>query len=88
MPNVLTGRQLFADTPGVLWQTELKVASIIFSDGLVAGDKAVLVDRIGRIVWEGIIGNDLEADSSNKIGWVEGLTLLSITNGNVVVYLD
>ena len=88
MANVLTGRQLFADTAGVLWQTELKIASIVFSNGLVAGDSAVLVDRIGRPVWRGVIGNDLEADTSTKIGWVEGLTLSSISNGNVIIYID
>jgi hypothetical protein len=88
MANVLTGRQLYADTPGVLFQTQLKIASIIYSDGLVAGHQVVLNDRLGRPVWRGIIGNDLESDSSAKIGWTEGLTLASIDSGNVVVYVE
>ncbi len=88
MGNVLTGRQLYADTAGVLWQTQVKVGTIIFSGGIVMGDTAVLNDRLGRPVWRGVIGSELEPENSPKIGWCEGLTLASITNGNVIIYIE
>jgi hypothetical protein len=88
MTNVLTGRQLYADTIGVLWQTQVKINSIVYSDGTVAGHQAVLVDRLGRPVWNGIMSTDLDPDTSTKIGWVEGLTLSRIDSGNVIVYID
>ena len=88
MANVTTGRQLFADTPGVLFQTPVKILSIIYSDGLVAGHVATLVDSIGRPVWNGIMGNDLEAEDSGRIGWAQGLTLTVINSGNVIVYIE
>ena len=88
MANVLTGRQLFADTTGILWQTQLKINSIVFSDALVAGHQCNLVDRLGRPVWNGVIGSDLEADTSTRIGWVEGLTLSRLDSGNVTIYIE
>jgi hypothetical protein len=88
MANVLTGRQLYADTPGTLWLGPLKINSIIYSDPLVAGNKCTLVDGIGRPVWNGLAGSDLAADSSNRIGWVNGLVLNEIDSGNVIVYLE
>lgn len=88
MANVLTGRQLFGDTVGVLWQTQVKVNSIVFSDGTVSGHQCNITDRLGRPVWEGIIGSDLEADTSARIGWVEGLTLSRIDSGNVIIYIE
>lgn len=88
MGNVLTGRQLFADTTGVLFQTPVKILSIIYSDGLVAGHQANLTDSTGRPVWQGIMGADLEAEDSGKIGWAQGLTLARIDSGNVIVYTE
>lgn len=88
MANVLTGRQLFADTVGTLFQTPVKINSIVFSDGSVAGDQAVLQDINSRPVWNGVMGNTLEADSTGKIGWVQGLKLTRLDSGNVIVYID
>jgi hypothetical protein len=88
MANVLTGRQLYADTVGVLFQTPVKILSIIYSDGLVAGHQANLTDSSGRPVWNGIMGGDLEAEDSGKIGWAQGLTLTRIDSGNVIVYTE
>lgn len=88
MTNVLTGRQLSADTPGVLFQTPVKVNSIIYSDATVAGHQCNLTDAAGRKVWNGIVGNELEAEDSGKIGWIQGLTLARIDSGIVIVYID
>lgn len=88
MANVLTGRQLFADTVGTLFQTPVKINSIIYSDGVTAGDQAVLQDGISRPVWNGVMGNELEAEASGKIGWAQGLKLTRIDSGNVIVYID
>lgn len=88
MANVLTGRQLFADTVGTLFQTPVKINSIIYSDGLVAGHQANLQDSISRPVWNGVMGSDLEAEASGKIGWAQGLKLTRIDSGNVIVYID
>jgi hypothetical protein len=88
MANVISGRQLFADTPGVLFQTPVKINSIIYSDGAVVGHQANLTDSTGRPVWNGIMGADLEAEDSGRIGWAQGLTLARIDSGNVIVYID
>lgn len=88
MANVLTGRQLYADSPGVLWVGPCKIHSIVFSDPAVAGHQCNLVDQIGRVVWNGLAGSELDADTSNRIGWSQGLTLARIDSGNVVVYLE
>jgi hypothetical protein len=88
MSNVLTGRQLSATATGVLFQTAVKVNSIIYSQGTVAGHQANITDAAGRPVWNGVMGNDLEAEDSGKIGWVQGLTLARIDSGIVIVYID
>lgn len=88
MANVLTGRQLFADATGVLSATPIKVQNIVFSNGATAGDICTLVDAIGRPVWNGVIGTDLESDTSTRIGWCQGLTLSRLDSGNVIVYID
>ncbi len=88
MANVLTGRQLFADTVGTLFQTPVKVASIIYSNGTTAGHQANLTDITNRPVWQGIMGADLAAEDSSKIGWVQGLKLARIDSGDVIVYIE
>ena len=88
MANVLTGRQLFADTVGTLCQTPVKINSIIYSDGVTAGDQAVLQDAASRPVWNGVMSTDLDPESSSKIGWAQGLKLTRIDSGNVIVYID
>lgn len=88
MANILTGRQLYADTVGVLFQTAVKINSIIYSDGTVAGHQANLTDAANRPVWNGIMGTDLEAEASGKIGWAQGLKLARIDSGNVIVYIE
>jgi len=88
MANVLTGRQLFADTVGTLFQTPVKIASIIYSDGTVAGHQANLTDITNRPVWQGIMGTTLEAEDSGKIGWAQGLKLARIDSGNIIIYIE
>lgn len=88
MANVLTGRQLFADTVGVLWRGPVKINSIIYSDGVVAGHQANLIDDAGRPVWNGVMGADLEAEDSGRIGWAQGLNLTRIDSGNLIIYTE
>jgi hypothetical protein len=88
MANVLTGRQLKVDTVGVLWQGPVKIASIAYSQGTVAGHQANLTDAAGRPVWDGIMGSDLEAEVSAKIGWAQGLQLARIDSGVVIVNIE
>lgn len=88
MANVLTGRQLFADTVAVLKLGPVKVNSIIYSDGTTAGHQANLVDDAGRPVWRGVMGADLEAEDSGRIGWVQGLNLVRIDSGNLIIYTE
>ena len=88
MANVITGRQLSATAPGTLFQTQVKVNSIEFSDGTVAGHQCNLTDRQGRPVWNGIMSASLEADSSPKLGWIDGLILTRIDSGIVIVYIE
>ncbi len=88
MANVITGRQLFADTVGTLFQTPVKINSIIYSDGVTVGDQAVLQDITSRPVWNGVMGADLEPEDTGKIGWAQGLKLTRIDSGNVIVYIE
>jgi hypothetical protein len=88
MANVLTGRQLFADTVGILFQTAVKINSIIYSDGIVAGHQANLTDAAGRPVFRGVMGSELAAEDSGRIGWAQGLTLARIDSGNVIIYIE
>ena len=88
MANVITGRQIFADTVGTLWQGPVKINSIVFSDMLVAGHQAILQDQISRPVFNGLAGSELEPEASNKIGWAQGLKLTRIDSGNVIVYIE
>lgn len=87
MANVLTGRQWSVDTAALLTPLPVKIGTIIFT-GLVAGDTAVLTDAAGRPVWNGLIGTELEAENSPKIGWAQGLRLVSITNGSLIIYTE
>ncbi len=89
MANSITGgRQIYADTPGVLWDAALEVNSILYTGGLVTGHKAVLVDNANRPIWIGTIDDELRDINSPQIGRVYGLRLQSIDSGSVIIYFS
>jgi hypothetical protein len=80
------GRQIFADTPGLLRGGPLEINQITFTGGFVIGQKAVLTDGSGNVIWVGTTSGALGPVTSPKIGRVTNLTLQSIDAGSVIIY--
>lgn len=90
MANVLTGRQLKIDTPSaaVIFQGELNIREIEFTQYSADADEFSITDRNGRIVWEGNGKSDLSPIRSGSVGWTEGLIVPTLTAGSeLLIYL-
>lgn len=91
MANDITSNPWTLDTPdGVLLgadpvtglggMTRVKVEHFEFIDYVADGDTCRLVDRNGKVVWEGNGADDLKPVESHRIGWVNGLALTVLDN--------
>lgn len=94
MANDLSTRQWRLDTPvaygsagAVIWKSNLYIKQVEFSTYAVQGNKAILKDQTGRIVWSATGAADLEPIRLGDIGWVNGLVLDTLDSGLVVVYI-
>lgn len=92
MANNITGRVWTLDTPGTIWTgPPIKIVQIEFVGYTVVTDAIVLTDAIGRDLWEARGAADFSVVRSGKIGWSNGLILVSLTpgsNGVVKVYIE
>lgn len=86
MANKLTTNPWYVDTPGVLTTKAFKVHHFEFVRPAAAGDSAVLVNRVGNYAWTGVADIINELVKSQVVGWVDGLTLQSLTSGSVLIY--
>ena len=92
MANRIAGRPWILDTqtPGVpIWPSYIKIAHIIFTGYAAAGNKAILNDINGQLVWQASGDATLDDQTSHKIGWVQGLIPQQIDGtGKVIVYIE
>lgn len=95
MANDLSARQWRLDTPlafgnptAVLWKGNIKVDQVIFSTYAAQGNKAILKDQNGKIVWSVTGAADLSPIRATKLGWVNGLVLDTLDAGLVELYID
>lgn len=95
MANDISGRQWLLDTPlafgnagSVLWKGNVKVAHFEFSKYAAQGNKAIIKDQNGKVVWSVTGSADLSEIRSSKVGWVNGLCLDTLDSGVVIVYTE
>ena len=92
MANRIAGRPWVLDTatPGVpLWVSWIKISHIEYTGYAAAGNKAILNDVNGQLLWQATGDATLEDKDSFKIGWVQGLILQQIDgSGKVLVYIE
>lgn len=91
MANRIAGRPWVLDTatPGVpVWTSWMKIAHVSYQGYTAAGNKAVLNDVNGALVWEATGQTGSPDQTSFKIGWVQGLIPQQIDAGVVVVYIE
>jgi len=92
MANDLSSRQWRLDTPiafgsagAVIWTSNVYVKQIEFSAYAAQGNKAILKDQNGKIVWSATGAADLSPVRLGDIGWVNGLCLDTLQGGGLVV---
>ncbi len=95
MANDISSRQWRLDTPlafglagAILFQSGIKVAHFEYSNYTVQGNRAILKNRNGKVVWSPTGAADLQEVRSAKVGWVDGLCLDTLDSGIVTVYLE
>lgn len=83
MANNISGRVWTVDTVGVVFDGEINVDHFEFVNFQVATDEGVLLDRIGRNIWDFRGSTDFSPVKSGHVGWIEGLTLSALTIGSL-----
>lgn len=92
MANDISSRQWRLDTPvafgvagAVIWSGNIKVEHFEFSGYAAQGNKVIIKDSNGKIVWSASSAADLTEIRSAKVGWVNGLVLDTCQGGGIVV---
>jgi hypothetical protein len=88
MANDISARpwRLDTATPGVpVWTSWIKVAHFEFSNYGAQGNKCILKDQNGRIVWSVTGAADLEEVRSGKVSMINGLIPDTIQGGGIVI---
>jgi len=90
--NNIAGRPWILDTaaPGVIiWPSWMRIAQFSFIGYAAQGNKCVINDRNGQLVWQASGAADLRDQPSFKIGWVQGMIVQQIDGGGkVLVYIE
>jgi len=94
MANDFSARQWHLDTPlaygspgSVLFKSNVKIEHIEFSAYAAQGNRAILKDQNGKIIFSVTGAADLQEVRSAKVGWVNGLCLDTLDAGIVTVYI-
>ncbi len=91
MPNDIAGRPWVLDTatPGVpVWRSWMEVEHFEFSGYAAQGNKCILRDMNGRLVWNATGAADLEEVRSGKVEKIQGLIPDTIEGGGIcIVYI-
>lgn len=74
--------------PLVLFNNHAKIKGFEFSKYSVQTDNVLVQDILGNDVWVGQGDSTLEAAERNNIGWVNGLKVASMTDGELLVYFE
>lgn len=77
----------FGNPGAVLWPSWELIRQIEFSTYAVQGNKAILKDRNGKIIWSATGAADLSPVRCGDIGWHQGMVLDTLDSGLVVVYI-
>lgn len=94
MANQFATRQWFIDTPfstpAQLPQSgaPLKIQQFEFMGYGVVTDEVIVEDRNGNVIWEGHGEAALNTVRSGKVGNVNGLTVPTLTAGQLIVYIE
>lgn len=89
MANDISGRPWVLDTPGtsIIWPFWTKVDHFEFADYNLDTDTVFLTDINGKRVWDNNGASDLRSLVSQKIDWIQGLKMPTLTAGRVFVYI-
>jgi len=91
MANRIAGRPWVLDTASTLpvWTSWIKSAHFAFTGYAGAGNKCVINDVNGQLVWQATGSPDLTDQNSFKISWFQGLIPQQIDGGGkVIVYIE
>ena len=72
----------------VLWPTKLKVSHFEFSNYSAQSSAAIIQGADGKVKWSATGDSGLEPVSSHKVGWINGLVLSTLDDGQVAVYIE
>jgi hypothetical protein len=90
MANDVSANPMILDSAGstVLWPTKVKVASFVFANYSSQASAAIIQGTDGKIKWSATGDPGLEPVSSHKAGWINGLVLSTLDDGQVLVYVE
>lgn len=83
MANDITGNPWKLDTPGVIANWQVLIKNLVWVDA-TTGDAVLLVDNAGRDVLRAIY-NEQGDNNFGEFRWVEGLQLITIGGGELLV---
>ena len=86
MANNISGNPWNLDTPGVLFKQRFKFDGGTWN-AATANATMELVDNTGRVVFNAVFPTDLTPVQIPKMGWVNGLTLLTLSSGNISIFV-
>ena len=85
MANNISGNPWYLDTTGIIFKMRFKFDGGTWN-AAAASAVLLMVDNTGRIVFSAIFPTDLTPVQIPKMGWVNGLTVTTIT-GNVTIFV-
>jgi hypothetical protein len=74
--------------PLIITKGSVKLRHIEFSNYAVIGDLAVVQDRFGNDITRLKGTTDIQEVRTGNIGYVDGVTILSISAGEVLIYFE
>lgn len=93
MANSLGTNPIFLDTfaalPLTVWDRgRVKIDHIVWAGYTAATDRVTLTNLDGVQIWDTIGNTDESAiDSGHEIGWVNGIKVTAITDGELMIYI-
>lgn len=88
MANRLTENPFVIDTAGatVLFKGNINVDYFEFSGYALDTDNVIVNDNSGNLVWQENGASDLRNVRSGHVGWIQGLTVPTLSSGKLLVF--
>lgn len=88
MANRLTENPFVIDTAGAaaIFKTNIQVEYFEFVGYNLDTDNVIVQDGAGNLIWQENGASDLRNVRSGRIGWVQGLTVPTLSAGKLLVF--